>query len=198
MIDLNGNEFDGNSGAAIFNKGVAGVVNNCTIKAEKKDPQGHAKAPDWKIVATDETGASTDLSFYYLTDETHQYYEANVKKQGQLLKNLLKAIMGEGVKIPPFATTTEMLDKCMEMVNAKAKGKTFSVFANYGTKNSKAVSSYIKLRTFVPFIATASTVDSLVETPYDTMERPQADKPAASASSVVDAGGAAVTESDWV
>ena len=169
MIDLNSEEFDGGSNVAIFNGGNAGVASNCTLTVEKKDPAETRRLPSWKVVATDASGASTDLPLYYLDDPTNQYYASNLTKQGKLLKHLIKVVVGDGVKIPQFANPTEMLDKCMELISSKAAGKKFHVFANYGTKGSKAVNGYIKIRTFVPFLATDASLDSLTVTPYDTM-----------------------------
>ena len=124
------------------------------------------------------------------------YYEANLKRQGKILKHLVKTIAGPDVKIPIFNSNEEMLDKCMELITGKAKGKTFSVFANYGTVGSKQVSGYIKVRSFVPMISSNSNSDTLQETPYDTMQRPQADT--ASNDTAADATSSALKEDDWI
>jgi len=196
-IDLNSNEFDnGSSSVSIFNGGNAGVCSNCTITTLAKDEAETRKLPHWKIIATDESGASTDLSFYYVDDPSNMYYEANLKRQGKILKHLVKTIAGPDVKIPIFNSNEEMLDKCMELITGKAKGKTFSVFANYGTVGSKQVSGYIKVRSFVPMISSNSNSDTLQETPYDTMQRPQAD--AASNDTAADATSSALKEDDWI
>lgn len=168
-LDLNSNEF--NSGVAIFNQGNAGTCTNVTLSVEKKaDPA--TKRPDWKLIATDAAGASTDLAFYYL-DEANQYYENSVKRRGKILKHLLQVVVGPDLKIPVFANNVEMLDKCMELIAMKITGKKFAAFANYGTTNKP--DAYIKLRNFVPIIANIADADSLMPTPIDLMVRPQPD-----------------------
>jgi hypothetical protein len=177
-IDLNSNEFDnGSSSVSIFNGGNAGVCSNCTITTLAKDPNETRKLPNWKLIATDESGASTDLSFYYVDDPSNMYYEANLKKQGKILKHLVKTIAGPDVKIPIFNSNEEMLDKC-------------------GTVGSRQVSGYIKIRSFVPMLSSNSNSDTLQETPYDTMQRPQAD--AASSNGTVEATGSTLKEDDWI
>jgi hypothetical protein len=167
MINLNDNSFDAKEGKAIFNDGEAGVVNNVTLSVKKKTPEDKEKAPDFKLTFTSENGASTDMGFYYATQDTTftngntLTLEDQIKKQGTILKHVIHAIYGADFQLPTFTSGTDMLNGCMKLIReGVASGLKFRAFANFGS--TQAVKKYVQIRSWVPFIEPMSV--SITET----------------------------------
>jgi hypothetical protein len=178
MIDLNSSEYDQKEGGSvvIFNKGVAGVVNNVTLAVTKKKKEDHEKAPDYKVNFTDSEGGSTDLGLYYVTEATsYSTIDEQVKKQGMVLKHLLRAAISPTFVFPKAENAKQMLDLCMKAVKEQTPaGAKFRVMANYGTKDYPK--KFIQARTWVPFIEPVSVAESrLTVSDLDNLTRPTAD-----------------------
>lgn len=182
MIDLNSGEFDAAEGVAIFNKGLAGLVNDITMTVNKKKADDKEKAPDYKLTFADAGGAECATPLWYITEAT-QYatIEQQQIKQGKILKHVIHAVCGPNQQIPTFKDEKEMLDGAMKLVRdgLKAAGK-FRIFANYGTVEYRK--KYIQPRSWVPFMESMSVpMEETVLKPSDIdgMERLTEDKPAA-------------------
>lgn len=193
MYDLNDESYDSNKPVAIFNGGDVGLVPNVTITVEKKPADETKNTPSWKIFFTDATGASTNNGLYYL-DPSQEYFDQQRIRQGQVLKHLLKVIANDdNLQLPSFTNGTEMLDQVMEAVAKKAVGKTFSVWANYGS--TKKPSKFISVRTWVPFMATAANAEErLVPSNSDNTVRLVEDQPAAAPAESTTGG----TDASWM
>jgi hypothetical protein len=152
MINLNDSAFDAKQGTAIFNDGVAGVVDNVAISVNKRKPEDKENSPEYKLTFTDNKGAACNTSFWYVDKATqYQTVEDQVKKQGTVLKHILHAIYGSDYQLPSFNTAKEMLDGCMKLIReGLASGLKFRIFANYGSTQS--VKNYIQPRSWVPFM----------------------------------------------
>ena len=152
MINLNDNAFDAKQGAAIFNDGVAGVVENVVVSVNKRKPEDKENSPEYKLTFTDSKGGACNTSFWYVDKATqYQTVEDQIKKQGTVLKHILHAIYGSDYQLPTFNSPKEMLDGCMKLVReGLASGLKFRIFANYGSTQS--VKNYIQPRSWVPFI----------------------------------------------
>jgi hypothetical protein len=152
MINLNDSAFDAKQGTAIFNDGVAGVVDNVAISVNKRKPEDKENSPEYKLTFTDSKGAACNTSFWYVDKATqYQTVEDQVKKQGTVLKHILHAIYGSDYQLPSFNTAKEMLDGCMKLIReGLASGLKFRIFANYGSTQS--VKNYIQPRSWVPFM----------------------------------------------
>lgn len=146
----------------IFNDGKAGVVENVKISIEKKAPGSDDKKPDYKLVATDSTGATINEGFYYQEPDSAGF----TKYQAQRLIMLARAVLGEEIKFPIWNTPTEVLDGVMKMV-APALNRPFRVAACYGT--TKNPSQYIGFRNFGSFIQSMAEVNKLSFTSSDNM-----------------------------
>lgn len=151
------------NGVAIFNNGEAGRVENVTIEVKKKgvDYQDEGKnKPDYQFVVTDSAGASTNEGYYYLDPTKHNAtygtFEKAVEKQWNKLASIITAAGGDPTI--QASSPVEILDKMALLVKSSVQGKTFNVFANYGTKQSPK--KYIQLRSWVPFIEPANTLES--------------------------------------
>ena len=157
MINLNDNAFDAKEGTAVFNNGVAGVVNDVTLKVERKKPEDKETAPDFKLTFTDANGGTCNTSFWYIKEATsYATIEEQIQKQGKVLKHILHAIYGKDFQLPSFQNATEMLNGCMKLAHeGLPNAGKFRVFANYGTTSS--VKQYIQPRSWVPFLETMST-----------------------------------------
>lgn len=177
------------NGVAIFNEGNAGKVEGVTVVVTKKgvdyvDADGKNN-PDYKVVYTDGTGASTSEGFYYLNEKTHNAtygtFEKAVEKQFNKFAHIVIAAGGD----PAVQATTpvEMLDKMAMMARTAVTDKSFNVLTNYGTKQSPK--KYLQIRSWTPFIEAAGTpeADSKLKTGnLDQLERIDvAAAPAASA-----------------
>jgi len=152
MINLNDSAFDAKQGTAIFNDGVAGVVDNVAVSVNKRKPEDKENSPEYKLTFTDSKGAACNTSFWYVDKATqYQTVEDQVKKQGTVLKHILHAIYGSDYQLPSFNTAKEMLDGCMKLIReGLASGLKFRIFANYGSTQS--VKNYIQPRSWVPFM----------------------------------------------
>lgn len=177
-INLNSDEFDSKEGAAIFNNGKAGVVEGVKVSIEKKKVDDKENAPDYKLVFTDETGASCNSSYWYVTEDTkYQSVADQIKKQGKVMKHMIHAVYGPTYQLPEFPNAKAMLDGCMKLLKeGLAKSGTFRIFANYGTK--EYCKKYIQPRSWVPFIeSSAVSIEDtrLSSSTLDAMERLQED-----------------------
>lgn len=169
-INFGDSEYEG--GKTIFNNGQAGVANNVTLEVVKKASDDTTNGPEYNFVFTDASGAQIRRAFWY-ADPNSQWFEANVTRDGKVLKHVIKLLKGaEFANSMSFKDHKEMLDKSMEVIRDNVKGKSFAIFCNYGTPQNQ--SEYLSVRKFTPFITQAGAHESLVETPYDQMSRPQA------------------------
>ena len=168
---------EGGNNVTIFNNGEAGKVNNVTIEVKKKgvDYQDEGKnKPDYQLIFTDEAGASTNEGIYYLNPQTHNAqfgtFDKAVEKQWNKMATIVSAAGGD----PEIQASnpTEMLDKMALLIKNNVAGKSFNVFANYGTKQSPK--KYVQIRSWVPFIETSGTEEAnskLKASNLDQMER---------------------------
>ena len=176
MIDLNSTDFDSKS---IFNEGVAGLVNNVTIKVVPATPQEIAeKKPNYNLVFIDQTGAETRKG-YYVIDRSHvlpnvtnqqEEYDKRVKNQGRELKHIILAVHGPAVKFPQFQNEKQMLDMCMQMIHQSPNpAKKYRVFCNYGSPSHPK--EFLEVRRFVPFIESEDNPEiTLIQNKNDLME----------------------------
>jgi len=152
MINLNDSSFDAKEGVAIFNNGTAGIVENVSMGVSKKKPEDKEGSPDYKVLFTDNAGASCNMSFWYVTKATdYATIDEQVQKQGKVLKHLVHALYGADYQLPSFQTAQQMLDGCMKLVReGLASNPKMRLFANYGTNTSPK--KYIQPRSWVPFV----------------------------------------------
>ena len=143
-------------GVAIFNNGEAGRVTNVTIEVKKKgvDYQDEGKnKPDYQLTFTDAIGASTNEGFYYLNEKTHNSlygtFDKAVEKQWNKLASIIIAADGDPTLNAP-KNAIEVLDQVAIIAKNTIVGKSFNVFANYGTKQNPK--KYLQIRSWVPFV----------------------------------------------
>jgi hypothetical protein len=187
-INLNDHDYDG--GKAIFNNGQAGVADNVTMEVVKKDASDTTAGPDYKLIFTDSQGAQINRPFWYL-DPNSQWFDTNITRDGKVFKHLFKLLKGATFTIPTFNDHIHMMDEGMKLIRESCSGKQFAIFCNYGTPSNAG--DYLNVRKFVPFITKAGEHDSLAETPYDQMSRPQA----TTAVSEGDYTDTATSSTDW-
>ena len=197
MINLNDEEFNSSDIGPIFNGGTAGIAENVKISVEKRKPEDKDKAPDYKLIFTDENGGNANLSLWYVDGGTSFATEEElVKKQGKILKHLAHAILGKDHTFPNFENAKQMLDGVMKSLREGLKsGLKFRVFANYGS--TRSVKKYIQIRTWVPFLEPMSVEleqTRLTKGNIDAMEPVKGDSFDAS---TVDTGAEAADDDDW-
>jgi hypothetical protein len=193
-INLNDSSFDGGANVSIFNNGEAGVVDNVTLSLEKKKPEDKENAPDYKLVFTDEKGATCNSSYWYVNGGTEYNTEEElVMKQGKVLKHIAHAVLGAEFQFPEYSNAKTMLDGIMKLLREGLPntGK-FRIFANYGATMS--VKKYIQPRSWVPFMEPMSVgaeESRLQPGNIDAMARLQEDTVAAPATAPAD------SSDDW-
>jgi hypothetical protein len=197
MINLNDNAFDAKQGTAIFNNGVAGLVENITVAVNKRKPEDKENSPEYKLSFADSNGATCNTSFWYVDKATqYQTVEDQIKKQGTILKHVIHAIYGGDYQLPTFNSPKEMLDGCMKIVrDGIASGVKFRIFANYGSTQS--IKSYIQPRSWVPFIESMDV--NILETRLkagniDAMNRVEKDNVSSTSNSMADS---IIEGDDW-
>jgi hypothetical protein len=157
MINLNEASYDAKEGKAIFNNGVAGIVENVTISVVKKKADDKETLPDYQLVFTDAQGGSTNTGFYQITKDLEYNGKVTtiadqVKKRGTLFKHLLHALYGTSYEIPSFSSAEEMLHVTMRLImEASKSGNKFRVMSSY----NKA--GYINVRGWVPCVESMAT-----------------------------------------
>ncbi len=166
------------AGIVIFNEGNAGKVENVNVKVEKlgvdypEDPG--KKLPHYRVIFTDSNGGLTNRGFYYLDKTSHNdkygTFDEAVQKQWNVLASIVSTVDGD--PSVQASNPIEMLDKMMLKVRNLVDGKSFNVFANYGTKSNPK--KFIQIRTWNPFIELNGTDEKsskLKESNLDQMER---------------------------
>jgi hypothetical protein len=200
MIDLNEEQFDQKegTGTVIFNKGVAGTVDNVTLSLTKKKKDDHENAPDYKLNFTDGEGGVCNTSFYYIKEDT-QYatVDQQIVKQGKILKHIVHAAISPTFKLPKFNTPKEMLDGVMKAIKENCPaGSKFRIFTNYGTNDYPK--KFIQPRSWVPFMESMTLAESrLSVSDLDCLERPAADSDSTTAKENKAKADSLVNDEDW-
>lgn len=149
----------------IFNDGKAEVVENVKLRIEKKTSTEDDKHPNYKLIATDSTGAEINEGYYYQQPDS----DAFNKYQAQRLIMLARGVFGDDVKFPIFNNPTEALDGVMKMVAPELGKKAFRVAACYGT--TKRPSQYLGFKSFGRFIQSMSEPSNLAFEKSDNLVR---------------------------
>lgn len=150
----------------IFNDGKAEVVENVKLRVEKKTSTAEDdKHPNYKLIATDSTGAEVNEGFYYQQPDS----DAFNKYQAQRLIMLARGVFGDDVKFPVFNNPTEALDGVMKMVAPELGKKAFRVAVCYGT--SKRPSQYLGFKSFGKFIQSMTEESKLTFEKSDNLVR---------------------------
>lgn len=178
MFDLNGDDFKSQS-VAIFNNGVAGKVDNVSIKVDRKKADDADNAPDYKIIYSDAIG-SVNMGIYYPTSEsTEQQIKLTV---GKALA-IARAVMGEDFVFPDVSSAKEAIDVCMKLVNKVQDTAKVNIFVTYGTQgNPKGYLGIYKNFDFIEKAGTSVSKLKLTRNPSkpqynDLLERVEADAP---------------------
>jgi len=179
MFDLNGDDFKSQS-VAIFNNGVAGKVENVSIKVDRKKADDADNAPDYKLIFTDSIG-SVNMGIYYPTSEsTEQQVKLTV---GKVLA-IARAVLGEDHVFEAVSTAKEAIDLCMKLVNKAQETAKVNIFVTYGTKgNPKSYLSIYKNFDFIEKTGTTASKLRVTKNPSkpqydDLLERIEADQAA--------------------
>tara|TARA_R110000822_G_scaffold73853_11_gene177618 strand:+ start:1429 stop:2025 length:597 start_codon:yes stop_codon:yes gene_type:complete len=145
MFDLNDKGFNG---TVIFNNGQGGKVEGVSISVEKKDAEQPDTYPAYKLIVEDATGGKINQGFYYPTPKQGDSEENNMKRikreVGRVI-HIARAVVGNE-PLPTVSNAKEAYDVLFKLINDKAVGQTFNVFATYGTAGY--ASKYLGLRYF--------------------------------------------------
>lgn len=176
MLDLNGKEFQGTT---IFNGGNAGKAENVEISVEKKAKGVQDNTPDFKVFATDESGAKINEGFYYPSPNAQKSQEDNEKAANRevgRVVSIARAIVGANYEFPKVTSSAEAFDVLFDIIAQNAPGKKVNIFSTYG--NVGYPKKFLTFRYF-DFIEDAeSPSGKLKPKNNDLMERLEQDAPA--------------------
>lgn len=187
MIDFNDTEKYNADEIKIFNDGQAGIVKGIAISVERKGTGDKENAPDFKVIATDEKGTVNE-GLYFQDDDAKGF----MRYQSQKLIWLARGIMGDDFKFPEFDSAKKALEEIMKLVATQAKGKSFNILVNYGTK--KNPQRYLTFKEYGRFLQRTEEENKLEISPTDLMERPEIRDDTSSETEVANAVGGAVNE----
>lgn len=160
MLDLNGEDFKSQS-TVIFNNGEAGKVENVDISVEKKSPEMADNAPEYKVIFTDDAGASINMGFYYPTPN-EMYDEAKNESLAKLnvgrVVAIAKSVLGNDYVFPAVGSNKEAIDVCMRLIAENCAGKKVNIFATYGSVGKPK--TYLGVYKNFDFIEAADTTPS--------------------------------------
>jgi len=165
MINLNDGNYVKGSSTPIFNDGKAGIVENVTVRIEKKSDMD-SKMPDYKLIASDGKGEINE-GFYYQEPGSAAFDNY----QAQKLIWLARGVLGDNITFPVYETPAEALDGIMKMVAPHLKNKRFRVAVTFGT--TKKSSAFLMFKAFGPFIQPMNVPNTLRFSSTDRLERPQ-------------------------
>jgi hypothetical protein len=202
-MDLNGSEFAGSS-IKVFNKGIAGKVENVTIsEVTKKKVDDVPNAPDYKVVFQDEDGANMNWSIYHFSPKdgaTAEKIASSQKYYLQRIVALVRAVKGKEYEFPPVKDAKDAVNKLLKVVSQDAKEVAVNLFVTYGTTGYPNKKGYLGLR-FFNFIEDADTTvkDSrLFAGKDDLMERVVDDLPKVNDALNFDNSAEASDDEDWL
>lgn len=188
-FDLNDASYDAGSNSAIFNNGIAGVVDNCKTRIErtKQEDKSNPSAPDYKIFFADSAGAEINMAFWYpKEDDTDENIIRFLKK----LKHLAHCYCGDDAQLPS-GSPKAILDAVMKMLKDSGLQMPVRVMTNYGTNGYE--SRYLRVRNFVPFVEPMTVLKDetrLRASNIENMERPAAEETSGAVAS-------AASDDDW-
>ena len=174
-FNLNDASYDASSNSAIFNNGVAGVVDNCKARLErtKQDDKENPNAPDYKIFFADSAGAEVNMAFWYpKEDDTDENIIRFLKK----LKHISHCFCGDDAQLPSGSPKV-ILDGVMKMVKDTGLAMPVRVVTNYGTTGREK--RYLNVRNFVPFVEPMTVLKDetrLRPVNIENLERPAAEE----------------------
>jgi hypothetical protein len=129
LINLNDSQYDVKV-VKIFNNGVAGVANGCSIRVEKRKPTDADNAPLYKIILTDEAGAEINKGYFGNFEKSSDAALTFFVKEMKHLASLV------GFELPGNVESySDLLNVTMKGVNDNCTGKFVNVFVSYGTKD---------------------------------------------------------------
>lgn len=168
-------------GTKVFNNGIAGLVKNVKVSVEKKTADAMQTAPDYKVLITDNNGASINQGFYYYTNNDALSKEENDKKAGYGIGRMLsiaKSVVPTDYVFPDVSgkSIKEITDILFAIIRDNANNGTVNVFTTYGRKTQP--SQYMGLRYF-DFIERGGEATTLRPKGDDLLERLTEDTPQA-------------------
>jgi hypothetical protein len=188
-FNLNDASYDA-SGSAVFNNGVAGVVDNCKAKVErvKQEDKENPNAPDYKVVFVDNTGADINIAFWYPKEDDS---DENIIRFLKKIKHLAHCFCGSDTQLPSGSPRV-ILDGVMKMIKETGMQMPVRVMTNYGTTGYE--SRYMRVRNFVPFVEPMTVLKDetrLKPSNIENFERPAAEETTGAVAS------APAKDSDW-
>jgi hypothetical protein len=130
MINLNDSQFDVKT-VKIFNNGVAGVANGCSMRLEKKKASDTDNAPAYKLFMVDPMRAEINKGYFPVKEEASDAAKTFFVKEMKHLAGLV------GAELPAtIESYNQLMDVVMKGAFEKSTGKLFNVFVSYGMKTN--------------------------------------------------------------
>lgn len=130
MINLNDSQFDVKT-VKIFNNGVAGIANGCSMRLEKKKASDADNAPAYKLFMVDTMGAEINKGYFPVKEEASDVAKTFFVKEMKHLAGLVSAELPATIE-----SYNQLMDVVMKQAFEKSAGKLFNVFVSYGMKTN--------------------------------------------------------------
>lgn len=137
LNDLRGEERE----IKVFNDGKAGVVENVSIRIERKKPEDKEGSPDYKVFYVDAAGGEVNEGFWKNLSNSS---EGQKKRVANRLLKLYDAVFGKDAskKLPDVKSLEEATDYVMMEVNKNAGNTKVRLAVNYG--NAQYPQKYLR------------------------------------------------------
>lgn len=97
MLNLNDSQYEVKS-TKFFNNGVAGIVNNCKIRVERKKATDPENAPKYKVILTDENGGEVNRAYFGIKPDSSDGLKTFFVKEMKHLANIFGATLPEQIE----------------------------------------------------------------------------------------------------
>ena len=144
MIDLN----NGYDSSIVFNDGVAGIVENVSLRAESKKEDDKENAPNLKVIFVDSKGGEVNFGLWNIKADS-QDPDKDLTNLGRTAKHIFHTIFGATYVIPPFKDDVELIAGLKKAIDANPTLR-YRVATNYGSESYP--SDYLRVKKFVPFM----------------------------------------------
>jgi len=157
-INLNDSSFDSKD-VVIFNEGVAGIVENVSMKAEEKKADDKESAPNLRVIFVDpNNNAEINFGLWNVSGSSKDP-DKDLTSLGRTVKHIFHSIYGAAFTIPAFRDDVDMINAVKTAIDRTSTNR-YRVAVNYGSGDYPSV--YLRVKKFVPFMENMniSKVDS--------------------------------------
>jgi len=161
----------------IINNGNAGVVSNVSIEVLRKTEEHVKDYPDFKIIFSEQNGASIDIGVYYFKNKDFETEVERSKRTNNYLLRLMHIVKAvKGLDFAPsqgFTSVKEATEFCIDTIEKNSSNKLFNIFITFGTLTYPSKRGFLEVRFNIPFIKNIEDTLTLPLIPFkeDIMDK---------------------------